>query len=310
MKIMLATDGSSHAQVAVDVLKRLPFPPRSELTVLTVVKKVEPVAAIGAVVDDESREALGQLHSAPRQEAERMLAREAERFGKTGWSVHTVTRDGHVVQQIVEAAGHSGADLVVVGSRGLSGAKRFLPGSVSQKIMKYAPCSVLITKLKGEDDTEAGDVAAARCAEAGTRCRILVAYDGSPPAQAAVEIVASLPLGEDAEVTVLTVLTLVTCYRMDILQRLGAVWREEKRAAQVGLGTTARVLRRATPHVAMQLREGADPSHEILDAAREIDADLIVMSHKGKNRINQFLLGSVASRVVHYAPCSVWLVKV
>ena len=57
MKIVLATDGSSHAQAAVDVLKRLPFPPRSELTVLTVVKKVEPVAATGAVVGDESRDA-------------------------------------------------------------------------------------------------------------------------------------------------------------------------------------------------------------------------------------------------------------
>ena len=195
MKIVLATDGSSHAQAAVDVLKRLRFPPRSELTVLTV-KKVEPLVATGAVVGDESRKALGQLHSVLRQEAERMLAREAERFGETGWSVHTVMCTGHVVQQIVDAAGESGADLVVVGSRGLSGVKRFLLGSVSQKMVKYAPCSVLIAKLKGEDDTEAGDVATARHAGAGTRCRLLVAYDGSPPAQAAGETVASLPLGE------------------------------------------------------------------------------------------------------------------
>ncbi len=78
MKIVLATDGSSHAQAAVDVLKRLPFPPRSELTVLTVVKKVEPVAATGAVVGGSSpRLALSRMQPACRLQRRYMYAETA-----------------------------------------------------------------------------------------------------------------------------------------------------------------------------------------------------------------------------------------
>jgi nucleotide-binding universal stress UspA family protein len=122
-----------------------------------------------------------------------------------------------------------------------------------------------------------------------------------------VKVLASLPLREHAEVTVTTVLTLMTYYRMDILQQLSEAWQEETRAVQAELETTAQALRQATPYVTTQLREGANPSQEILTVVRECNAELIVLGRKGKSGIERFLLGSVANRMADYAPCSVWL---
>lgn len=307
MHILLATDGSSHSQAAVAILKRIPFPPSSALTVLTVVEQSHLLNVTGVDISNEDRETLDRLWSLQHHEAERVLAREAAHFEATGWTVHTIRRAGHVSHQILEAANQLGVDLVVVGARGLSGIKRFLLGSVSQKVVKHAPCSVLIAKSPSQDDTATDDGAAAPPVETDSRLRILVAYDGSPSAQAAVKVLASLLLREHAEVTVTTVLRLMTYYRIDILQHLSAAWQEETRAAQAELETTAQALREATPYVATQLREGANPSQEILTAVRECNADLIVLGRKGKSGIERFLLGSVANRMADYAPCSVWL---
>jgi nucleotide-binding universal stress UspA family protein len=296
MKILLATDGSQEAQAAVEVLKRLPLPPDTEILVLTVIDPVAPVLRLRLGHSKAQREILAQLQSSLRQEAEDLLAREGERLRDTGWRVSMLVRQGHVVQQIIEAADECAADLVVVGSRGSSGVKRFLLGSVSQGVVRYAPCSVLVTRWPSDD-------------EKAPHCRILMAYDGSAPARAAVDTLVTLPLRAQAEVTVLTVLTLITYYRIDILQQLSAAWQEEKLATQAELETIARVICQATPKVTTQLRQGADASHEILEAAAEVHADLIVVGHKGKGSMERFLLGSVSERVVQHAPCSVWLAR-
>ena len=52
-----------------------------------------------------------------------------------------------------------------------------------------------------------------------------------------------------------------------------------------------------------------EPASTILDMAAEGNFDLIVIGNKGRSAINRFLLGSVTSKVVHHAPCSVLLVK-
>jgi nucleotide-binding universal stress UspA family protein len=303
MKILFATDGSRDAQAAVEVLTRLPLPPDTEMLVLTVIDQVAPVSFL-----QPQGETLDQQQGPVPPQVEDMLAREVERFRETGWHVSTMVRQGHVVQQIIEAADECAADLVVVGSRGLSGVKRFLLGSVSQGVVQYAPCSVLVTRWPS-DNEDAGEQPVRGHAENVSRCRILVAYDGSAPARAAVDTLVTLPLQARAEVTVVTVLTLITSYRMDILQQLSAAWQEEKQAAQAELETIARMIRQATPEVTTQWREGADPSHEILEVAAAMHADLILVGHKGKGSVERFLLGSVSERIVQYAPCSVWLTR-
>jgi nucleotide-binding universal stress UspA family protein len=286
MKILLATDGSRHSRSAVDLLKRTPFAsPRNEVRVLVVVPT-------------------GQLpvQIALRREGENLARGEAKRLQDVGCAVQTVLREGHVAKCIIDTAEEFGAELVVVGSRGLSGAKRFLLGSVSQKTMKYAPCSVLVTRPPGEPTATQGT-------KTGAPLRILVAFDGSQSAQAAVEDVASLPLPDDTELTIVTALPLITYFRTDIIQTASPEWRRRKTATQADLESAALVLRRATSRVATIVREGSDETEEILKVADELDTDIIVLGHKGKSAIKRFLLGSVSNRVTHHAKCSVWVVR-
>lgn len=280
MNILLATDGSPLSQAAGTCLTRLPWPTTCELTVLS-------------VVDQPAGTPLGEPLPSP-QDVQNRLAQEAERFTALGWTPQSMVREGPAAQEIVAAAEALGTDVIAVGSRGLGGVKRFLLGSVSEQVMTYAPCSVLVAR-----ESEARDAS----------LRVLLAYDGSPTAEAAVEMLASLALNAQTHLLVTTVMTLMTYYRMDVIQTTSPAWQAEKQAAQESLDHIEQRLRHTTPNVAVQLREGDDASQEILDAAQAFNADLIVVGHKGRSGIERLLVGSVASRVVHHAPCSVWVVR-
>lgn len=315
MKIVLATDGSPSAAFAGHMLTRLPLPPSSELTILTVVDKLDVPPAPEEVVSDGERHAHQTWQQTRHRDAEQLLAREQARFAETGWTVHTDVCEGHAAHEIVQRATELAADLVVIGSRGLGGIRRFLLGSVSQQVMTYAPCSVLIAREPHGDDGNTADAAGLQSGQPGQSdagealWRMLVAYDGSPTAEAAIETLAALPLGERTEVLIATVLTLITAYRVDIVQIMSASWQEKKRASQTRLDHAAQILRRATPHVSTALRQGEDPGQEILEATQAFGATLIVMGHRGRSGVERFLIGSVANRVVHHAPCSVWVVR-
>jgi len=298
MKILLATDGSESARAAVDCLLRFPFPRDSEVTLLTVIDrnvfKNEEVSSI----NEEQRDELEETEKIVQVAAQELLAEEATRLTGAGWSESRELRIGHPAEEIVRLAEQLGSDCIVVGSHGTSGIRRFLLGSVSDYVLQYAPCSVLIVK---KDDIH--------CAETGKPLRLLLSYDDSPSARKAVEFCASLPMDEQAKVTALTVLPLVKMYRQDIRQRLSWLWLEKKKQALAALERVKEEIGLTTQHVETQLRESPDVSDEILQAATELDSDLIVLGHKGKGAIKKFLLGSVTTRIAHHAPCSVLAVR-
>ena len=298
MKILLATDGSESAQAAVDCLLRFPFPKHSEVTLLTVIDrnvfKNEEVSSL----NEEQRGELEETEKVVQAAAQDLLEQEAARLTAAGWTTSTKLRVGHPAEEIVHLAEQLNSNCIIVGSHGTSGIKRFLLGSVSDYVLQYAPCSVLIVK-KHES----------HCAETDKPLRMLLSYDDSAPARTAVEFCASLPLDEQAVVNVLTVLPLIKMYRQDIRQRLSWLWLERKKQALQALEGVAKEIGRATSKVETELREAPDVSDEILHAATEHDSDLIVLGHKGKGAIKKFLLGSVTTRIAHHAHCSVLAVR-
>jgi nucleotide-binding universal stress UspA family protein len=62
--------------------------------------------------------------------------------------VDTYARQGDAADAILDVAEEQRVDLIVVGNRGMTGAKRFLLGSVPNKVSHHAPCSVLIVRTK------------------------------------------------------------------------------------------------------------------------------------------------------------------
>jgi hypothetical protein len=84
MKILLATDGSSNATFAGDILTRLPLPPHSALTILTVVDTLQMLPAFEEAVTDGERHVYQQWQQMLHRDAEHLLAREQARFTETG----------------------------------------------------------------------------------------------------------------------------------------------------------------------------------------------------------------------------------
>jgi nucleotide-binding universal stress UspA family protein len=81
-----------------------------------------------------------------RQLAESVLGRESRALEDAGVEVTTHAREGDPADVIINVAEEVGADLIVVGARGLSGLRRFLLGSVSSKLSHHAPVSVMVVR--------------------------------------------------------------------------------------------------------------------------------------------------------------------
>jgi nucleotide-binding universal stress UspA family protein len=82
----------------------------------------------------------------PREDVEATLSEASERVEAAGVSVNTYPREGDPADAILDVAEERNADLIVVGNKGMTGAKRFLLGSVPNKVSHHAPCSVLIIR--------------------------------------------------------------------------------------------------------------------------------------------------------------------
>jgi nucleotide-binding universal stress UspA family protein len=308
MNILFATDGSRYANIAGHLVARLPWPATRELTVLSVIDEPQLLSPEAQRTDEAASHEGEPLPVALRQHTQDFITREVDRFTAMGWSPQLLIREGHAAHQILSAAEELGTDVIVIGSRGLGGVKRFLLGSVSQQVMTHASCSVLIGRRADDPNGNAHDDTIA-FEENDIPLRIMLAYDGSPMAEAAVDMLTSLSPNDRTHILVTTIMTLITYYRMDILQTMSTRWQAEKQTAQDRLEHVAQRLRHITPHVTMQLRESDDTSQALLDTAHDFGAELIVVGHQGKSGIERWLLGSVASRVVHHAPCSVWVVR-
>ncbi len=96
---------------------------------------------------------------------------------------------------------------------------------------------------------------------------------------------------------------------MDIQERLSAAWPHRRVAARRDLDETAELLRRPAATGELELGESGDVCQAIIDHAKKVDADFIVMGKRGKSSIHD-ATGSVFTRVVHQAPCSVWVGRV
>ncbi len=81
-----------------------------------------------------------------REDVEATLRQAAERIEEAGVQAETYARQGDPADAILDVAEEENADLIVVGNKGMTGAKRFLLGSVPNKVSHHAPCSVLIIR--------------------------------------------------------------------------------------------------------------------------------------------------------------------
>ncbi len=300
MRIVLAVDGSTHSRATTAFIGRLPLPESTEVTVTTV---IDDPARLG-IPDPTGTDKLAEIRELMRRSAVELVAETSAALKGRGLTVAERLLEGHPAREIPRLAEELDADIVAVGSRGLGGVERFLLGSVSEKVLQHAPCSCLIGRWE-----ESGGGAAPAASGSGRALDVILALDRSESARAALDMLLSWPLRDRARVAVVSVLELITAYRMDIRERLSPLWRQERADTKTFLEEAATALRGVTAEVDTELREGSDAAEEILEIASARGADLIVAGYRGTNCIERFVLGSTSERLARHAPCSVLVVR-
>lgn len=136
--IIVGTDGSGSAQRAVEQAVELAAADQARLVIVTAFERTD------AKVDERAPADVRWMATDP-NEAERH-AREARRLAaETGvGDVVVQALEGDPADELLEAADTFAAELIVVGSVGLTGSSRFLLGSVASNVLHHAPCDVLV----------------------------------------------------------------------------------------------------------------------------------------------------------------------
>ena len=145
--MLLASDGSAHAEAAVKFLAELALPSDTVVHLCAVADVPTFVPPTAGRSREAHAAALRTITEIERATAERVLAKACTLLTNKGYTITTSLRAGHAAGQLLAAVREFSPDLVVIGAKGRTAAKRFILGSVAQKVVKYAPCSVLIVRI-------------------------------------------------------------------------------------------------------------------------------------------------------------------
>jgi nucleotide-binding universal stress UspA family protein len=286
MRILVATDGSDDATAAVEWLRHLPLPAERDVTVLTVV-----TPPLLPAVPDVASNFRGALLADARRLADETAARLL-----TGRASGSVV-EGDPREEIVKAAAIWGADLIVLGARGLGAVKEFLLGSVSLGVARHASCPVLVCKgTPREVET------------------VTVGVDGSEPARRALAWFAALPLAPAVRVRLVGVAepqrhpSTVPARVREGVQRAVAVVEAERRTVLEGAVADAATVVQGRVKVEAEVMTGTPAEALVRDAARH-GSGLLVVGARGAGAITRWLLGSVSESVLRHAGCPVLVVR-
>jgi len=293
MKILIAYDGSEGAESAIDDLKRTGLPRRAEAIVLTIAEELFPLpTSIGGV---ETTFAKSLLEEEKDSMALAGRARSRIQTLFPGWEILTEAGIGSPGSEIIAKADEWRPDLIVAGSHGRTALGRMFFGSVSQKVITEARCSVRVAR--------------GRIVEPDVPARIIVGVDGSEEADAAVEEIASRDWPDGSEVRIVNSAWTLPPARDPGTAINFAEWiaQETERVRKMVDGA-AEKLGSAGLKVSIVVKE-QEPKALLCSEAEDLMADCIFVGARGMGRLERFLIGSVSLGVAARAHCSVEVVR-
>lgn len=291
-KVLVATDLSEAADEAIRQGHERALHDGGELVVCHVVPNL---LRSSPLFPQQANEAMAGLLETEQQAARAVELRVVALTGRPldGFRLHVET--GAPDAGIVRAADEVRATLVVVSSRGTTGLDRMLLGSVASRVVRYAHCPVQVARPHAKTG------------------RILAATDFSDPSLPAVAAAVEEARARAARLTLLHSIDVAPSPAVGWGAPFGASWvvppkeliDEVRQSAESALRGT---LERFGVEGDILATEG-DAATAILEAARTLPAELIVLATRGRTGITRMVLGSVAERVVSIAPCSVLAVR-
>lgn len=287
LNILLAVDGSEHAQAAVELLAGLPLASGSEVRIL-------------AVVPEHS-----DPHTTPQYAA---LEQAREALEPKGIQVVAAAVSGHPAETITTQAYQYDCDLIVLGALGRRRRMEFLLGGIAQQVVEHAGQPVLVVRAPYRPIK-----------------KVVLCVDGSDCSRYAVDFLSEMPLPEGVHILVthvlaplmtrdmltrtfpadpvaLSVQTSVSLEEMNEWQREdqavgeGLLKQAVDRLEQAGLAASAHLLR-------------GDAASEVIDFVKAQNADLVITGSRGLSSVKGWLLGSVSRKLAYSAGCSALIVR-
>ena len=295
MKILLAIDGSDASMSAVAATAALSTPPGTTIEIVTVVP--DSFAPEGSVWPNVIRVDPPTDRDRVLDDVTRRLQDLADRLGSDERPVQIRVLEGRPATEIVAEARRFGADLIILGARGLSAVQRVLLGSVSSEVVDHAPCPVLIARREATGS-------------------IMLAVDGSDGADLATGFVAESGLFREADVHVVSVADHGAAWWAGFSPVDGAtaieVYADEaelaKRRARTAIDAAIERLSDLRV-IGIEAVQAGDVVSVILEQAEARDVDVVVVGARSMNTVHRWLVGSVSRAVLHLAPMSVLIVR-
>lgn len=288
LNILLADDGSEHSQAAIQLLGDLPLEAQSRIKALRVFTP--------------SDTSIVWLLEKALKETEAALQEE-------GLDVETELAMGHPAEKIIETAQAMDASLIVIGAKGLRATLGILLGGVVQQVTEHAEHPVLVVRapydgikrvlLTSDGSDESKNMIACMSTfplPAGVEFDLVHV---APPIPSEQEVVQYWPSGIDVSFTVP-----IEEIREQIKERAE---REEETGNRILTEATTMLKKSGIQAKGTFLR--GDAATEIIAYAEAHKIDLIVSGGRGLGPVRSWLLGSVSRKLLHYAPCSVMVVR-
>jgi nucleotide-binding universal stress UspA family protein len=289
VKVLCAIDGSRNSQWALEWIPRVCSPDDSSLLLVQAIDST-PFKRL-PMLDQKTRSLVVKMLELSLESASSLLEAAELKAAETWSEFSAKLLRGSPAEAIARTAKQEKAELVVMGSRGVTEFQPMLLGSVSRQVLMQAPCPVFLAKKPSRPLR-----------------RIILGADGSIESWAALSLLKQVPAEHRPAVTVVTVIPPLP------LETLSVPSRALARGAQVR-GVLRREAQKLATRMAATLRQArfsaegtvlaGSPGAELVKFASCERADLIVVGSRSGRSVREYFLGSVADTVAKYAPCSV-----
>ena len=288
LNILLADDGSEHSRAAVKLLGDLPLDEQCHIKALRVFTPAD-TADVWLL--------------------ERSLKITEEELESQGKKIESEIVLGHPAEKIIEVAQKHEASMIVIGAKGLRATLGILLGGGVQQVAEHAELPVMVV----------------RAPYSGLN-RVLLVIDGSDESKMMVSCMGRFPLPQEATFDVLHIappiprkedivhywpgsidVSLSIPFE-DIEEDINKRAQKEELYGQKVLAEAIEILEEEGIEAKSTMLRG-DAATEIIQYAKDHQIDLIVSGGRGLSSVRSWLLGGVSRKLLHYAPCSVMVVK-